>query len=257
MRRILPAAVLLAAGLAVGTSCGTGYTESFELVRTGTVAVGQNTTFVVNSPFELTVLGQPRSTDLVYKLTATLTASTATRARTLAEAVTLSTEQVDGGGLQLLFEGAEPNEGQIAGLLEIRIPEDMDVQLIARGGPVLVQNIEGSINVNAATGALVEGATGSVRVGVERGNAIVRSQALPGSVIEVATNAGDAQVSLPSRPSVALQAQAGGGGQIFIQHPGLPQYAGGDLPYGAVVNGGLSQVVLTTRVGNIVIDANL
>ena len=67
----------------------------------------------------------------------------------------LSTEEVDGGGLQLLIEGAEPSDGRLGGVLEIFIPDDMDVQLVGRGGPVFVRNVGGAIIVNAATGALV------------------------------------------------------------------------------------------------------
>lgn len=257
MRRIALAVFLLALGTVGGTSCGQGYTEGFDFVRTATVPLGRRSTFIVDAPLELEVVGQPRSTDLVYHLAATMTASTASIAQTLSEAVKLKTEEIESNGIALTFEGVAPSDGRISGRLRIWLPEDMDLQVIGRGGPVLVSDIGGDIGINAATHTRVVNAGGSVRVGVEQGNAIVSALALPGSIIELATNTGDAQVSLPSRPSVVLQAQAGGGGQIFIRHPGLPRYAGGDLPYGAVVNGGLSQVVLTTRIGNIVVDAGL
>jgi len=246
----IAAAGLLTLGLG---ACGEGYSSEYSFVRTATVTLGQQTNFVLEAPVQVLVTGQPRSTDLVYELRATVTASTTTVARALSEAVTLKTEDTDSRGIRLVFEGADLTDGKISGFLRVWIPEDMDVSLVGRGGPVDVVDMAGALDLVGATHTRVTGATGPVRVRVDQGNAIAEVAALPGNTVELRTNAGDVQAILPPRPSVAIQAQTGNGA-ILVRHPGLPAYPGGDLPYGAVVNGGLAQVVLQTSVGNVVLD---
>ena len=130
----------------------------------------------------------------------------------------------------------------------------MDVSLVGRGGPVDVVDVGGAIDAVGATHTRITGATGSVRLRVDQGNAIAEVAALPGNTVQLATNSGDVQVILPARPSVAIAAQTGSGA-ILIRHPGLPRYPGGGLPYAANVNGGLAQVVLQTSAGNVVVDS--
>jgi hypothetical protein len=248
----VPALLMLA--LAALGGCGETYTEEVSFVRTSTVPLGQQTTLVVDAPLPLEVVGRRRSTDLVYHLDATMTASTASIAVRLAEAARVKTE-LEGLEARLEFEGFEPDGGRISGgRLRVWVPDDMDVQLVGRGGPVDVSAILGDVDVVGATHARVVGAEGSVRVAVDQGNAIAEVAARPGSIVELATNRGDVQVLLPAAPSVTVQARADNGA-ILVRHPNLPRYAGGGLPYGAVVNGGLSQVVLTSVAGNVVIDA--
>lgn len=254
MRRLLLAALLATLGIAGSTSCGETYSSGYDFVRTATVSLGQQVAFIVDAPVQLVVMGQPRSTDLIYNLSATVTASSATVARNLAELVKITTEEVEPNAIRLTVEGLEPGQSSIEGLLQVWLPQDMHLIATAQTGPLLVSEMHGDMNLNAATSARVQGAKGSVRVAVENGNAIVSTQALPSTLIEVYTNSGDAQVLLPGQPSVSLQAQAGGGGQILVRHPAMPRHVATDLPYGTVVAGGLCQVVMSTRIGNIAID---
>lgn len=251
-RLLILSGLLLVAGLA-SMSCGDGFTQQHSFVQTSTIPLGRQTTLVVDSPVALVVRGHPRSTDLVYELDATVTASTVLVARELSEGITITTEDLEPSGIQLIVSGVDFRNGRLEGTLEVTVPQDMDLVAVGRGGPLEVHDIAGNLDIDAATHVVVTGAEGSVDVGVERGNAIVTASALPGSNINLRTRTGDVQLVLPQLPSVSLQAQAGGGGGISVLHRRLPPYVGGGLPYGAVVGGGLSQVLLTTEIGNIVI----
>lgn len=244
---------LLLAGLG---GCGEVFTGRHDFTRTATIALGRQTTFLVESPVQLVVMGNRRSTDLVYELRGTMTASTSSAAITLADAVEVTTEEADDNAIRLIVEGTAPREGRIeGGLLRVWLPDDMDVGLVGLGGPVDVENVAGAVDVVSASHGRVTGSSGSVSVRVNSGNAVANLPIANGNPVLLATNAGDVQLALPSRPSVAISAQATGG-TILIRHPGLPRHPGGDLPYGAVVNGGLSQVILTSNQGNVVIDPN-
>ncbi len=254
MRRLLLAALLTALGIAGATSCGETYRSGYDFVRTGTIALGQQTAFIIDAPVQLVIMGQPRSTDLIYDLSATVTASSATVARSLTELVKITTEDVEPNAIRLVVEGLVPGQSNVEGLLQVWLPQDMHLIATAQTGPLLVTEMHGDMNLNAATHTRVQGAKGSVRVAVQSGSAVVSTQALPSTLIELYTGTGDAQVLLPRQPSVNLQAEAGGGGQILVRHPAMPRHVATDLPYGAVVSGGLCQILMKTRAGNIAID---
>lgn len=239
--------------LALG-ACGETYSAQATFVRTSTVPLGQETAFLVDSPVRVTLIGQPRSSDLVYHLEGTITASTTTVAQGLADEIEVETEAPDVRTTQLVIRGTDFDDGTISAHLRIWVPEDMDVGVVARNGTLDIVDIGGDIDALSASHGKIVGATGSVELGVDRGNAIAEVSALPGSTISVATNTGDVQVILPPRPSVALSAQTNQGA-ILVRHPQLPAYPGGGLPYGVQVNGGLSQVTLTAGIGNVVIDS--
>jgi hypothetical protein len=253
-RRTLAVALLGGAALALaGPSCGSGFTESAEVVRTATIALGRETTFLVDIPVDLVVEGHPRSTDLVYTLKATVTASTASVAQGLAEAVKLSTQAEDARGIRLVAEGLEPKNGQVRGVLKVQLPDDMDLFLIGHA-TVEVHEVEGALQVAAAGHALVEGAVGNVSVGSQAGNALVAVNPLPGSLVEILAVRGDVQLTVPTAVSAQVVASPGGGGQLVVRHPAFPTPLNPAAPYAVSVGGGLSQITLTTQVGNIVIQ---
>lgn len=254
-RAALGLATLALAAVALALpACGESFTAASEVVRSATVSVGRATTFVVDSPVPLLVTGVGRSTDVVYELTGVMTASTASVATELAEAVALSVETLDPQGIQLVFENAEPRNGRLQGELRIWLPDDMDVVIFGNGGTVDVDRIEGNIDVNAIGQTRVLGAVGSVSVGVEAGAALVQTSALPGTVVDLRTRGGDIVLELPTRVSAQIVASAGGMGQIAQRHPNLPPYVGGGFDYVTTVGGGLSDIRLTTGSGNIFIQ---
>ena len=254
-RSVLLAALASAGGLAVlGTSCGAEYTGAHDFVRTATVALDRETTFIVDAPVDLVVEGHPRSSDLVYTLKATATASTASAAQALAEAVVLETVAVEPRGIRLVMKGMEPKNGLVRGVLRVQLPDDMDLFLVGRGASVNVDAMEGDMEVAALGHARVDGAVGNVKLGSQSGNALLSASPLPGSIIEVLAVRGDVQLSLPAVVSAQIQATPGGGGQVVIRHPGLPAGLGGTAAYAVVVGGGLSLISLVTQAGNIVIQ---
>lgn len=237
-----------------GPSCGTAYTETVDVVRTATVALDRENTLIVNVPVDVVVEGHPRSSDLVYTLKVTVSASTAAAAETLAKAVVVRTEAVQPGGIQVVVEGLEPRNGQVLGELKVVVPDDLDLSLVSSRGTLSVLEVEGAMQLGAMSHVSVDGAAGSVNAGSQQGNVLVSTGLMPGSVVDLLSVSGSIQLTLPSVVSAQIQATPGGGGQVYIQHPGLPAGLGGTAPYGATVGGGLSLVKLVAQAGNIVIQ---
>ncbi len=246
------AALALAAAASLGAAPGCDGGPAFPATRslTSTVALGSERALVVDAPTEVRVEGDRRRDEVSVALEATVTASAASTAARLAAALEVEVDRTRPGVLQLRL--AAPEAASLGGRLTVRVPADLDLGVVGRGGPVDVLGMERGVDVVAATHARVEGALGSVRVRVERGNALVSSALSPGTVADLEVGVGDVQLTLPARPSAAIEASAGGGGSVQVGHPALPR-AFGVQPYRAAVNGGLGAARLVARAGNVVI----
>lgn len=228
--------------------------EQFEASRswTSTVTLGQQRILEIHAPVTLGIEGLPRTSELVLDMEAVATASSATVARQLVDNLDWTIDD-DGRRLRVTGDNFQPNQGTIQGVLIVRLPDDMDLEVFGLGGPVQIFDVEGDITVNAATHTELVRTSGNATVRLEQGNALIDSAVSPGSVIDVVVNAGDVQLTAPLTVSAQIGAVTNQG-QIFIRHAGLPNPIQG-LPYQVTVGGGLSRVSLGTRRGNILIQS--
>ncbi|MCK6551783.1 hypothetical protein L6R52_38470 [Myxococcota bacterium] len=249
--RTSPMITLAITALAVTSMFGCEEVPQFSAQRTltSTVTLDRETLLDVDSVVPLAIVGEPRSDDLHLSLDATVTASTSTRAKRLADALELAPE-TDGDKITLKL--AAPSGATLSGTLEIGAPPGLDLAIVERGGTVDIEDVDGTIQVVAASHVRVVGATGDTSVGVARGNALVDTSATPGSTTLIEVDAGDIELTLPQGLSADILAVAQG--QIYIAHPRLPPFLGrpGDV-YSANVSGGLAVFRLETRAGKIVI----
>jgi hypothetical protein len=240
------------AALVVTSMIGCAEVPQFSETRslTSTVALDRESLLDVDSVVSLSIVGERRSTDLHFALEATVTASTSTRAKILADALALAPTS-DGDTVTLKVEA--PSEASLSGTLEIGAPPDLDLTIVERGGTVDVEDLEGSLRIVSQSHVRVVGATRDTVVGVVSGNALVDTLATPGTTTTIEVTAGDIELTLPEGLSANLLAVAGQG-QIYIAHPRLPPFLGrpGDV-YSANVGGGLAVFRLETRAGKIVI----
>lgn len=236
-------------------SCETG--DQFQATRawTSTVTLSRQAVLELQSPLTLGIEGLPRTNELMLDVEAVATASSATVAQELVDALEFQIEEVDTRTLRITGEGFQPNNGTITGILIVQLPEDMDLNVFGAGGPVQIFDMTGDITVNAITDTQIVRSSGDVVVRVEQGVILVESELDPGTRVDAQTGAGDVQLTLPSFISAQVAAQTQQG-TIFVTHPSLPAPIQG-LAYGTIVGGGLSGIVLVTGRGNILIQSGL
>lgn len=239
---------VLIAGVVTSTSCLQGEQVSLERSLTSTVTLQSETRLVTNLPIPVVVQGERRVNDVVVTVDLTVTASSSTKARLLADMIDIDAEHAD---RDLVVTIGEPAGAELSGTVQLRIPDDLDLKVVERGGTVDILEVEGEIEVDARSHVRIVGAESHVDVGVEAGNALIETALPPGSGAVVQVNAGDIELTLPPAVSADIEANATAG--IVIAHPMLQRWPGGNQPYRANVGGGLSVVRLSTRRGLVVI----
>lgn len=237
-----------AVAVATSTSCMEGEQVSLERSLTSTVTLEGERRLVTNLPIPVTIEGERRVNDVLVTVDLTVTASSSTQARILADMITIEEEHAD---RDLVIGITEPENARLSGTVRIQLPADLDVKVTERGGTVDVLEVEGEIEVDSLSHVRVTGAEENVDVAVEAGNALVESAQNPGLTTTIRVNAGDVELTLPPAVSADIEAVATNG--IVVAHPMLQRWPGGNQPYRASVGGGLSIVRLSTRRGLVVI----
>lgn len=251
MRRFLAgyfAFTLPLAALASSVGCGEGHSGSADRTLTSTITAGGARLLTVQAPVALEVTGHPSRTTILAALDVTITASTATRARTVAEGLVIDAVAKDE---QLELRVAIPSDAGISGTLKLTVPAYLDLGLRV-AGTVMVGRVDGEIGVEAQSSVKITGAKRSVAVAATAGNVLIDSDTPQSTVLDARTGSGDMELTLFERPSLDLEASVTGQGQVVIAHPAFPQ-AINSSSYRAAVNGGLAVARLLTGTGRIVI----
>lgn len=223
----------------------------FSRTLTSTVAVGGERILVVDVPVAVEITAAPLRTDVFVELDLVVTASTATRARVLAESVTLEILRPDSSRVKVTF--AELEDGNLSGVLRVQAPPVLGLE-VGSLDLVSITGMEGDVFVASVGPVKVAEAEGDVRVDTRGGNVIIDAELPPGAEISASTGGGDIELAIPARPSVDVEAAINGQGQIYVTHPALPAPISA-VAYQATVSGGLASARLLTQGGSIVIRA--
>lgn len=253
--------VALAASVAAAAmvSCGESPSGSAQRTFTSTVTLGDQIRVIVDSPVSLVVKGSPVRREVVATVNVTVTASSAERAKVIADELELVAEPIASSReLKLTLTGVAPFQAGLSGELVLEMPNEMALSAIVRGGTGRIESVEGAIEVTAISSVRITGAKDKAIVKINSGNAIIDSFAPPGSQIQADVGTGDIELDLPPTVSADIEATIGqqGAGRVLVDHPALPQPVGpGVTNYKQRVNGGLALVRVLARAGNIVIRA--
>lgn len=252
---VTPRTTLLVAFLGGATAiasvgCEAGEVGSHLRSFTSTVSLSLEQAVFIIAPVSIEVV-RSRRTDILITVDAVVTASTATVARQVAEALAIEISRPDSNAV--IINLPAPTNGTLAGGMHVEVPGDIDVD-VRSNNVAVVRGVERRVQAVASNGVEVEGARGSVTVVVNSGPAIVESLLEGGATVDVTVGSGDLLLRLPSRMSADVNATIGDKGEVLIEHPALPAPLGiGKTRYRATVNGGLSLVRALTTVGRIVI----
>lgn len=250
MKVIRNMGVSLALGLAAA-ACDTGPQFSSTVTRKVTVSLGTEDTVVVNAPVSIELLGSRGRSALEVELELTVTASSADTAERAAKGVKVAVSRRD-REVVLGVGGIDEQRVQgVSGTYTINAPRDLNARVTGTGKSVSVENLEGSVEVEAATNARVLGAEDSVSIQVGRGNAIVDTRARPGTSTAVMVQIGSVEIRLPTPLNARVVARAEGGA-LVVNHPDLRRPLAG-FPYDVVAGSGLASVTAVTRAGNVVL----
>jgi hypothetical protein len=222
-----------------------------ERTLTATVTLSLEDTLAIDSAVTLTISGEKRIDEIYATLEAVVTASTSTRAETLASKIAIEVQRRD---RTVAINIPVPTDTILQGTLRLRVPSDLKIDAIERGDTVDINGMDEDLRVASASHVRITGAQHNVTVGVAKGNAIVGANLDSGSRIEIATDGGDIELALPPAISADLIALIKTNGLVVPNHPQLPPYRGKPgQAYHVRIGDGLSAVVLQTSVGNIVI----
>lgn len=239
----------LMTGLLTGPLSGCdGASFQASVSRTSTVTVGNARAVAIAVPVVVDVVASPVARDVVFTLQAVVTASTTEQANQAAEAlelvVTSPNTDLERVELSPLEDGV-----RIQGVLTVRMPENLDLQVTSPGG-ARVRGMRRLVDLRTNGGAEVYEASGSVTVSTS-GGAIIDSLMLQSTVVDVAAT-GNIELRLPAAPSVTLVASvAANVGAVTVEHPALPAAFGDRTMYRASVNGGLAQASLRSSAGGV------
>lgn len=248
-----PAARALLTVLAALTACNEVPQHPAERTLDQTFTLTDELVLAIDSAVSVAVVGAERRDDILAHLEITVTASTSTRARILADSVMLVEERLE-EERALILTLPPPTEAGIGGFLELTIPADLDLSIIERGGTTEVDGVTGDLAIESVSHVRVTGAEQDVSIETSAGNVLLETALSQGSTTQVTLAVGDIELTVPNTPSVDLQALARSRGGVFPAHPAFPPFFGGpgDI-YTAFVGGGLSLAQLVTGGGNIVI----
>jgi hypothetical protein len=234
-------------------SCDEGPQFPAKRTFTSTITLGAETVLILDVPISITLRGEPRIDEIYATVDATVTASTSTRASQLAEDLRFIRTS-SAGDTKLSLALAAPPEASIGGTITVRVPSDLDLAVVERGGTTDVVNMRGNIEIASASHTRISGAERNVFVQTSAGNVLVDSTLPAGSSVRLELQVGDVDLAVPEGLSADIQATAVRSGSVIPAHPRLPQFTGkaGDT-YRANVGGGLSVVRITTGSGKIII----
>lgn len=243
--------VFVAAIGSLGTGCGTEFDFRLDdVVQTGTVTLSTQRILVVDSIVELDVRATRFGNEINWAFEGTVSATSAGAADNIANGPLVQADET-ADAVNLLL--TQPQEGLIEGLWTVSVPSQIDVQVLGRGPGQRIEGFEGDVVVDAITGVAVLANEGNVTVRTG-GEVLVDSPLAPNSNITVNAD-GAIQIVLPARPTTPIDAlifaQAGPNAAIVIQHPDLPPWPGGGLPYSATVGRGFSRIEAASRRGNV------
>jgi hypothetical protein len=240
--------VFLALTLPLAAACGSGTAASTSRTLTSTITVGLETLLSIESPVAVVLSGNRGRSEIFATFHATVTASTSTRSRNAAEALTIDVSRPSEDRIVLSI--APPREAGLSGKLELVAPPHLDLE-VGSNGTVEIAGMEGEITVGTVSHVKVTGAKRDVTVQTRGGNILVESTTPQGTRTDLATGGGDIELTLFERPSVDLEATfSSGAGEMLIAHPAFPQPMGATQGrYHATVNGGLAIVRLLTQTG--------
>lgn len=218
---------------------------------TATVTLTSEDILAIDSAVTLKIHGEPRIDEIYATLDATVTASTSTRAEQIASKLSIDVTRSNN---TVTIKIPIPTETILQGELRLRVPSDLKIDAIERGDHVDIDGMEDDLRVFSESSVRIIGAQHDVNVGVNHGNAILETELDPGSRIELATNSGDLQLTVPISISADVIALVKTNGTIVTNHPQLPPFRGQPgQAYHVRIGDGLSSVSLQTGVGNIVI----
>ncbi|MCC7382309.1 MAG: hypothetical protein IT384_10790 [Deltaproteobacteria bacterium] len=245
---LLSFTLLTASGGALG-GCEGGDVSSFERTITSTVTLSTERAFRIDVPVPVEVTGSPLRTSIFADLTFVVTASTATKARTLAEGINLVVVRPSPDEAVITVDG--PLDVQIVGgLLKISAPPVLGVT-IGSSGTVVVRGMERAIAASSAGSIKIQDAQQDVSATCRGGNILLDARLPQGTRLDASTGRGDIELRLVDRPSLDLEAAAAQG-EIVIAHAAFPTPISA-TSYHATVNGGLATARVLTQAGRIVI----
>lgn len=215
---------------------------------TSTVTLSSEANLIVDMPLSVEINAAPVRTSVLADFDGTITASTSTRAKTVAEGLAFIVTRPDAQTVKISLPA--PLIGtNYTGAVRLFAPPTL--KLIAGSSRiVLIKSWRGAIVAAAQSGVQVDDGCCAITI-TQAPQVVVATSLQAGAPVDI-TASGQVDLILPERPSIALTVSVNDNNQLSILHPFFPRPIGG-VPYAPVLNGGLAPVRVLTQTGRIVI----
>jgi hypothetical protein len=205
---------------------------------TSTVTLSSEANLIVDMPLSVEINAAPVRTSVLADFDGTITASTSTRAKTVAEGLAFIVTRPDAQTVKISLPAP-------------LIGTNYTLKLIAGSSRiVLIKSWRGAIVAAAQSGVQVDDGCCAITI-TQAPQVVVATSLQAGAPVDI-TASGQVDLILPERPSIALTVSVNDNNQLSILHPLFPRPIGG-VPYAPVLNGGLAPVRVLTQTGRIVI----
>lgn len=242
-------------GVAVGLGawgCGEVARGSVEKTFTSTVTLGGESKVLIEAWMPIEITADLSRDDIFVEFKGTVTASSSSKAQSLADGLDLTVTREGGLAIRLL----QPAGGTVGGALRIVVPTRVQVDGRAQVGTISVRGLKSAVQAAGAAGTLVQDIEGDIVALATSGNVIVSTALTAGAGIRAEVGSGNVEIAVPASVSATIQARVGSQGEVLIQHPAFPTPFGpARTNYSASANGGLSGIVALTQAGSVIIRA--
>lgn len=250
-RRWLALSALTLASIGVsltGGGCDVAPIVSEKRHFTSTVTLSSEANLIVDMPLSVEIDAAPVRTSVLADFDGTITASTSTRAKAVADGLAFIVTRPDAQTVKISFP--PPQIGtNYTGAVRLFAPPTL--KLIAGSSRiVLIKSWRGTIVAAAQGGVQIDDGCCAITV-TQAPQVVVATSLQAGAPVEI-TASRQVDLILPERPSIALTVGLNDNSQLSILHPLFPRPIGG-VPYAPVLNGGLASVRVLTQTGRIVI----
>lgn len=239
-----------------GAACELGETFEADRYLNASIPVGTAGQVVLDVPVPVRVTGARGQAELTVTGTLTVSTSSAPRSRELAAALKVEHE-LEGGvltaGVRVPGSGGGTPfpEATVRGTLEVRLPSDLPLEIIQRGGAAVVAGMSAELDIRSVGPVQVVDAPASVSVRCDNGPVDIETRAAPGTRTFLGmVSGGEARVRLPAALNARVVAQTGDG-LIYLRHPQLRP--GPAEPYDVVAGTALADVEVSVGRGNILL----
>ncbi|MFO0724138.1 MAG: hypothetical protein U1E65_10170 [Myxococcota bacterium] len=238
-------------GVAFWTGCDTGPIVQEARHFTSTVTLSSEASLILDMPIGFEIDAAPVRTSVLVDFNGAVTASTSSKAKSLAAALDFVVTRPDAQTVKISLP-APATGSRYLGAVHVFAPPTLKLTAGSLGS-IIIKSWTSEINAAAVGGVEIDG--GCCAITISQCTAAVVTTSLQAAQPVNISSSGEIDLFLPARPSIALNAEVADVSQLSIEHPAFPRPVGG-LAYTPILNGGLAPVHVLTQAGRIVIRSS-